>query len=403
MIFVKERQVAGTRKKTKTSGMSELLEDIGKKQFRRVYLLYGDEAYLVQQYRQRLIRAACREGDSMNLNIHREGRIDFGALQDEVLAMPFFAEYRMIVLDDTKLFRAKKNSGKPVEEGSDAGEEEETADGEEGLPAPGTGTASDMTDSELGAAIAAFLPRIPETSIVVFVEQPDEKKPGGQKGKTSVDKRGKLYKAVTKYGLAVEFTPPDDEMLRKWVLGKLGAEKISITRGTLDTFLAMTGNDMSHISTETEKLISYAGKGGVIRAEDVQALTSEILEGKIFRMLDLISQGERKSALDLYNDLLELKEPTVKILILLMRQFDRLLQVRMVMDSGGSARLVAEELGMQTWQAEKLVRQAHSFTTDALRKIVERCADMQERAQSGRIDMRIGLELLILRCSGNTM
>ena len=369
--------MASTAKKTKASGMDALREDLRKKTFRRVYLLYGEESYLVRQYRQELIRAVCGEQDSMNLNIHRDDHLDLNSVQDEILSMPFFAPYRMVVLDDTKLFRSvRKTDDEEPEQDAQAG------------------------DSSLSASFAAFLPQIPESTVVVFTERPDEKKPGGQKGKSSVDRRGKLFRAVAGCGLAVEFSAPDEQMLRKWVMGKLGEEKIRITKDALDTFFVMAGSDMSHISTETEKLISYAGTGGIVRTEDVRALTSEILEGKIFRMLDMISQHDRKGALDLYRDLLVLKESPAKILALLIRQFEQLLFAASVLAEGGSVGRVMEGLGLSGWQAEKVVRQARGFSLSSLRKAVENCAGMQEKAQSGHIDMRMGLELLILRCSG---
>ena len=366
--------MAGEGKSAKSSGMKVLREDIRQKQFRRVYLFYGEEEYLTLQYRKELIRAVLGDESSMNLNIHREESLDWNTVQDEILSMPFFAGHRMVVLDDTKLFRAGKSADQDA--GSGKGE-----------------------DGALSAEVAAFLPKIPETTVVLFTERADEKKPGGQKGRSSVDRRGRLFKAVGKCGLAVEFSPPDEQMIEKWVLSRLGAEKIQITREAMDTFLPMTGTDMSHISTETEKLISYAGRGGTVQAQDVRSLTSEILEGRIFRMLDLIAQHDRKGALDLYDDLLRLKEPAARILILLMNRFDQLLLVRSILDSGGSAGRVMEELGMQRWQADRAVRQARGFRGSSLREAVEACADLQERAQSGQIDMRLALELLILRTS----
>ncbi len=394
--------MAGAGKKDKSEGLETLREDIRLGQFRRVYLLYGEEEYLVQQYRKELIRAVCGDENSMNLNIHREDHLDWNSIQDEILAMPFFADYRMVVLDDTKLFRAVRKQGSDAKEddvpgGADMESEDEGDAGNE-LPAGSDADTGKKEDGALSAMIASFLPNIPSGTVVLFTERPDEKKPGGQKGRASVDRRGRLFRSVGKCGLAVEFSTPDEQQLRRWVLGRLGAEKIRITQDTLDVFLSMTGTDMSHISTETEKLISFAGTGGVVRTQDVMALTSEILEGKIFRMLDLISQHDRKGALDLYNDLLLLKEPTAKIFILLMRRLDQLLLVSSILENGGSAGRVMEELGMNRWQADRAVRQARGFRKGSLREAVEACADLQERSQSGRIDMRIALELLILRC-----
>ena len=380
-------------KKEKPSGAKELREDIRQKHFRRVYLLYGEEEYLVRQYRQELIKAVCGEEDSMNLNIHRDDHLDWSTIQDEILSMPFFAQYRMVVLDDTKLFR----SGRKTDSG--AKEEAEEAGDAIGDMSDSAEERNGSDDAGLSAAIASFLPRIPETTVVLFTERPDEKKPGGQKGKSSVDRRGKLFKSVAKCGLAAEFSTPDEQELRKWVLGKLGAEKIRITQETLNVFFSMTGTDMSHIHTETQKLISFAGPGGVVRTEDVAALTSEILEGKIFRMLDLISQHDRKGALELYQDLLLLKEPPGKILSLLTRQFDQLLLAASILEDGGSVIRVMETLGVQKWQADKIVRQARGFSCPMLREALAECARIQAKAQSGHIDMRLGLELLILRFS----
>ncbi len=390
-----EKRVAKPKKDLKTSGINELRDDIKNKSFRRVYLLYGAEDYLVTQYRRALIDAVCGDNATMNLNIHRDEKLDWGQLQDEILSMPFFAEHRMVVLDDTKLFMMKKKaSAKDDGENPESPQTDTDAHSEEDTAA----LESEEEDAgKLSAAIAAFIPNIPETCVVVFTELPDEIKANGEKGKTHVDKRNKLYKAIAKYGLAVDFSAPDDKMLRSWIISKLGKEKIQIRPDTLDLFIRMVGNNMSHISTETEKLVSYAGRGGTIRTEDVEALTSELLEGKIFRMLDLLSQHDRTGALELYDDLIRIKEPPVKILIMLVKQIDKLLLVRSILDDGGSADRVMTVLGQSSWQAGNLIRQARRFSTSQLREAVEEGVRMQEKAQTGQIDMRLGLELLILR------
>ena len=46
--------------------MKTIREDIKGGNFKKVYLLYGEEAYLRNQYRDLLIRALVPEGDTMN-------------------------------------------------------------------------------------------------------------------------------------------------------------------------------------------------------------------------------------------------------------------------------------------------------------------------------------------------
>ena len=55
-----------------------------------MYLLYGEEAYLKQQYKQNLVKALNPDGDTMNFN-HYEGKgIDVKQLIDLCETMPFF-------------------------------------------------------------------------------------------------------------------------------------------------------------------------------------------------------------------------------------------------------------------------------------------------------------------------
>ena len=42
--------------------------DIKAGDFKKVYLLYGQERYLIKQYRDKLIKAMVSEGDSMNFS-----------------------------------------------------------------------------------------------------------------------------------------------------------------------------------------------------------------------------------------------------------------------------------------------------------------------------------------------
>lgn len=59
--------------------------------------------------------------------------------------------------------------------------------------------------------LAAYLGELPETTYFIFVEE-------------EVDKRGKMYKQVKKFGSVVEFKRQTDAVLMQWILGKLKKE-----------------------------------------------------------------------------------------------------------------------------------------------------------------------------------
>ena len=78
--------------------------------FERVYLLYGEERYLVQMYKNQLKKAIIGD-DTMNLNQYTGKGLPVQEVENAVMTMPFFADRRLVLLEDTGLFKAVMNSG----------------------------------------------------------------------------------------------------------------------------------------------------------------------------------------------------------------------------------------------------------------------------------------------------
>lgn len=114
----------------------------------------------------------------------------------------------------------------------------------------------------------------------------------------------------------------------RWVLGILKREGKQITQRDMERFLSKTGTDMSNIEKELEKLLCYTMDRSVITGEDIDAVCTTQINNRIFAMVQAVAEQNQKKALDLYYDLLALKEPPMRILFLLARQFNLLLQVK---------------------------------------------------------------------------
>ena len=78
--------------------MKSVVEDIKKGSFKPVYLFYGEEAYLKQQYKNRLKNAVLPEGDTINLSIYSGKGIDVKEMIAQADTMPFFAEHRLLLI-----------------------------------------------------------------------------------------------------------------------------------------------------------------------------------------------------------------------------------------------------------------------------------------------------------------
>lgn len=153
--------------------MKTIDADIKAGSFAPVYLLYGEEAYLKKQYKDKLKKALIPEGDTMNLSLFEGKDIRPGEIIDLAETMPFFTERRLILLENSGVF---KNACEELSE---------------------------------------YMKSIAPTACFVFVE--DE-----------VDKRGKMFKNVKAAGRVVEFQRQNEKILTQWILGRLKREnKIS--------------------------------------------------------------------------------------------------------------------------------------------------------------------------------
>lgn len=324
--------------------MQKLNEEIKSGQLKQVYILYGEEDYLRNQYKDKLGKALLGDGDPMNFHYFEGKSIQTGEIIDLAETMPFFSDRRVIVLENSGLF------------------------------------------SHGGEQLAEYLSAPAQSAYFVFAEP-------------TVDKRSKLYKAATAKGRAIEFKAQDEAVLKRWILGFLKKENKNITEADLNLFLEKTGSDMSNIRTELEKLLCFCIDKDVVTARDIEAVCTKQLSSQIFDMINAVAEKRQKKAMELYYDLLALKEPPMRILFLIARQFNLLLQVKELKNKGYGADTIGGRVGLAGFIAKKYVVQAAKFKEAELRRALEDCVETEEAVKTGRMNDVMSVELLIVKHS----
>jgi DNA polymerase-3 subunit delta len=324
--------------------LKNIQADIKSGNFKQAYLLYGEEAYLKQQYKHNLEKALNPDGDTMNFS-HYEGKgIDVKQLIDLCETMPFFADRRVVLLEDTGFFKNKS---------------EELAD---------------------------YMKELPDYLCMVFVE-------------TEVDKRNRMYKAVKACGTIAEFARQDEKTLMRWAAGILGKAGKKITQRDMELLLTKTGTDMGNLRMELEKLICYTEGRDVVTAEDIEEICTTQTTNRIFDMVRAVTEKNQKRALDLYYDLLTLKEPPMRILFLLAKQYRQLLQVKQFVEAGLAQPEMASKLGVPSFAVRNIASCARAYTISELEQAVKDFVDAEESVKTGRLEDKLSVELLIIKYS----
>lgn len=326
------------------ASMKTIDADIKSGSFAPVYLLYGEEAYLKKQYKEKLKKALVPEGDTMNFSQYEGKDIHPGEIIDLAETMPFFADRRLILIENSGVF---KNACEDL---------------------------------------AEYMKGISSTACFLFVEE-------------EVDKRSKMFKNVKNAGRIVEFKRQSEQILVQWILGRMKRENKKITQTVMQQFLNTVGTDMEYIDKELEKLLCYCIDKDVIEAEDVSAVCVEQTTNKIFDMVNAIAEKNQKKALDLYYDLLALKEPPMRILFLIARQFQILLQVKELSGKGYDNKFIASKAGVPEFAVRRNQGQARSFKREQLYEAVRECVQIEEAVKTGNMNDRMGVELLIVKYS----
>lgn len=325
--------------------MKTIDNDIRSGRMKQFYLLYGKERYLIRQYRDRLIAALSDRGDTMNFARFEGADINQGEIIDLAETLPFFAERRLIVIEESGLF--KKGARE----------------------------------------LADYMESVPDTTYFVFVEQ-------------EADKKTKLYKEVKKRGSAVEFVRQTDETLARWIEGRIRRNGKKITGDAYRLFVERTGDDMENIDRELEKLLCYTMDKDYIDVGDVKAVTTVRTESRIFEMVDAVANRDGRRAFLLYYDLLALREPSMRILYLITNQISRLITVHAMTNQGFSGKDIAAKAGCPEFAVRKYQAQSRAFSMEQLKAALKEGVSMEEAVKTGKIDDQLAVELFIARCSG---
>lgn len=324
--------------------MENIRKDIKSGQFKNLYLIYGIEEYTKNAVKRMLSDAIVASDDTMNRNTYEGKKINPKEVIDLSETMPFFSERRLIIMENTEYFKS------PCDE------------------------------------IIDYLQNVPETTYFIFVEQ-------------EVDKRSRMYKLAKSKGYLCECNRLKRDDIMKWILGKLSKDNKKITRDTMDYLIDCLGDDMEKISREIEKLLCYTMERDVITISDINEICIPEITGKIFEMIEAMGNKRKTKALDMYYDLIVNKEAPLKILYMLSRQFNIMLQLRELTDKRMSKNEIESKTGISSYIYGKTMPQVKNFSMQAIRLAMEDCIAVEHDVKLGNISDKVAVEMMIIKFS----
>lgn len=209
----------------------------------------------------------------------------------------------------------------------------------------------------------------------------------------TIDTRKKITKQLSKYEIK-NVSTKKVENLEQYVLEILNQDGFQME--DIPFFLSRVGSNFSNIENELEKLKMYTLQTKKITNNDVEKVTTKVIEDEIFALTDAIILKDTKKALELLDEFLNLSYDEIQILSLLASQFHFLFQVKRLQNKNKSEATIAKILEVNPYRVKYTTKKLYQYTEEDILKEIKMLAKADHDIKLGLMDKNLALKLLIM-------
>lgn len=333
--------------------VEELEKQLNKESIQGIYLLYGEETFLLEQQLKKIKKNFGELIKGINYIIIDENNIQ--ELIADIETPAFGYDRKLIIVRNTGVFKreSKRRSG---------------------------GVSKELKD-KINDYIKENLQMINNEIVLIFIEDEVEK--------------NSIYNTIEKIGVVCNFEEQKPFQIIKRLKGISNSYKVNIDENTLQYLIECCGTNMQDLINEMRKLIEYAGENGKIEKKDIDKLCIKKIESVIFDLTDNLGQKKIKEAMEVLYNLIASKEPIQKILITLYNHFKKLYFAKIAIENNKDIAVSLNLKSNQMFLVNKYKSQVKGFKKTELKKIVQELQDLDYKYKIGIIDLNIGLEAIL--------
>lgn len=322
--------------------------------YKPIYVCVGTERFLIENFIKTVMNSwLSPEDHGISVSRFDLQETPLAHILEDAATLPFIAERKLIVAENATFLTASRERQKV----------------EHPLP-----------------LLAEYMEKPAPFTLIVFVVNADK-----------LDARKTVVKQLNKQKYVVQFPPMSAHALVQWTQTEAKKMGCSLTRNLAETLIMSAGTDLHVLSSEIEKMALYASKDQPITAEMIDNLVVRSVEQNIFLLVEEIVKRNVVQALARYKDLVKLNEEPIKILMLIVRQFRIILQVKEMDARGYSGRQIASQLGLHPYAVKIATSQAKGYTKTQLHMVIDELAETDYKIKTGSEDRYRAIELIILR------
>ncbi|MBR4092575.1 MAG: DNA polymerase III subunit delta [Oscillospiraceae bacterium] len=338
--------------------VTELNKKLKGKNYSSLYYFYGKDVMSVELYTKTLVKKLVSDDEAV-YNFHKfNGKdIDLSEFAETVEALPMFAEYMCITVNDLN--------------------------------------AEDLATDDINF-LMKILKDIPETTVVIFYNTAIDVC-GGKKSLTAKNK--KIVDCIAKTGDVCEFAIKTPLELSKQIVASIEKKGSSISSTNAAYIAELCLSDNMLISGEIDKLTSYA-KGREITKDDIDSLVSRQVNSSAFDLSKAVVSFNKKKALLLLDELFYQRAEPIAVLSAISMSFMDLYRASLAVVRGIYPADVVTDFSYKAnrkFAVDYAFRDCRKINIKHLRKCIKILADTDSALKSSKTDGRILLEKAIVQ------
>ena len=345
-----------------------------KTEIKKVYLLYGQESYLLDNAKELLKKRVVTAFPELNYNALDGEALTVEQLQNACDTFPFGSEKKLVVVRQPAFLVKANKKGE---------EEEEDNEKEIELKTP--------KDSGEQKGFLELLKELPDTCCLLLLFY-------GTLGKAK-----KFKDAVNKDGSEFEFKRIDKDDLAKWVKNSFSRFNKKIGFKEMDYFIILSGYldknteiNLYNLENEIDKISAFAGNEEEITIKHIDSVMPKSLENDIFKLINSSADKRISESLSVLSDLLMQGEEVFAILAMITKQIRTMTAVVELNNKGLDAKGAASRLKVHEFYAKNCLNHGKKIGMRGLIKGLNNCIAAELNIKSGKIEKRLAIEMLII-------
>ncbi|SEH60107.1 DNA polymerase III, delta subunit [Halobacillus karajensis] len=320
----------------------------------QVYLLYGEESYLIQEYKNKIIQNTLKKEDQeFNVSQYDLEEIPIEDAVTDAETFPFLGEGKVVIANHPVFLKAKPDK-LPFEHDIDV--------------------------------LLEYLQNPAEYTVLILVA-PYEK----------LDERKKVFKQLKKNGEVISCHSVKEWDIDQWVQTLARDLHITVPEEIHELFAQEIGANLMALRKEMEKLALNVGEGGVVTRELAEQLLSHSVEASGLKLVDAVMEKDLSRAIRIYKDLEKLNEEPIALTALLASQFRIITQAKVLKQKGYGQNQMRSYIKAHPYVIKMALKRETRFTQQELDQVMDQLAETDHSLKQGKMEKSLAFEMLLYR------